>query len=42
MLQGVARRGLLVALEVGVKPGGSLPRSARELKGLGLAAHYAL
>jgi hypothetical protein len=34
----VARRGLLIVLGVNVKPGGSHPRSARELKRPGLAA----
>jgi hypothetical protein len=38
----VACRSLLLALRVGAKTGGSRPRSARELKGPGLAAPYAL
>jgi hypothetical protein len=41
-LQGIARRGLLVILGVDIEPGGSRPRSSRELNGLGLATHYAL
>jgi hypothetical protein len=42
MLQGVASRGLFIALGIGTKPGGSRPRGARELKGAGLVARYAL